>query len=80
MPMGQGSSGYVTKTMGGKSYSVNTTNAHTISVKGLPNSVTQKLDSKGNIEKERYYDSKGNPLVDIDYTNHPLQLKFHFHN
>ena len=67
--MGQGFSGHGI-TLGGKTYTVNQTTSHTIRTTGKPNSVTQKFDDKGNLEKERYYDSNGYALIDIDYTNH----------
>lgn len=68
--MGQGVSGYKLKTMGGKSYRINTTTSHSILPTGMPNSVTQKLDKDGNLEKERYYDENGHATIDIDYTDH----------
>lgn len=68
--MGQGVSGHNLKTMGGKSYSALTTTAHSLPRKGTPNSVLQKYDSSGNLVRERYYDSNGLALKDIDYTDH----------
>ena len=68
--MGQGVSGHNIKTPGAVNYTVNVTKNHNIPVTGKPNSVTQKYDDDGNIEKERYYDENGNALVDIDYTDH----------
>lgn len=40
-----------------------------IPTKGIPNSVTI-IRKNGKIISERYYDSNGNPELDIDYTNH----------
>lgn len=51
-------------------HNVSITKSHTISTTSDPNSVTVKLDDNGNIEKERYYDNKGQAILDIDYTNH----------
>ena len=68
--MGQGSSGHAFKTLGGNVYTINTTTSHNIPITGQPDSVTQKLDKEGNVEKERYYDKNGNPTIDVDYTNH----------
>lgn len=70
MPMGQGYSGYSTKTMGGKSYSVNTTTAHSLPRTSSPNSVTQKYDNSNKLVTERYYDKNGRCIKDIDYTDH----------
>lgn len=68
--MGQGISGYNLKTMGGKSYSIRTTDSHSLPRTGTPNSVLQKIDSSGNVSTERYYDKNGYALKDIDYTDH----------
>ena len=70
--MGQGVSGHGIgyRYFEGTKYRVTQTTSHTISVTGAPDSVCQKLDADGNLEKERYYDENGNPLVDIDYTDH----------
>lgn len=68
--MGQGTSGYGVKTMGGTSYTIHTTTAHSLPTTGTPNTVTQKYDSSGNLVTERYYGSDGNALKDIDYTDH----------
>lgn len=68
--MGQGISGHTYIYHNGSKYLVTQTTNHTISITGVPNSVCQKIDDKGNLIKERFYDSNGNPIVDIDYTNH----------
>ena len=68
--MGQGTSGYGVKTMGGTSYTINTSTAHSLPKIGTPNSVLQKYDDSGKLVKERYYDSNGYALKDIDYTDH----------
>lgn len=54
----------------GQNYKLFQTTNHSISITGVPNSVCRKCNKNGNIEMERYYDRKGNPLVDIDYTDH----------
>ncbi len=43
--------------------------AHTIPRTSEPDSVTQNFDN-GTLISERYFDSNGNPYLDIDYTNH----------
>lgn len=70
--MGQGVSGYGIGYIyfEGTKYRVMQTTNHTISVMSTPNSVCQKLDADGKFEKERYYDENGNPVIDIDYTDH----------
>ena len=68
--MGQGYSGYGIIRTGGHSYTVNISTAHTLPTTGTPDSVTQKYDAAGNLVTERYYDSNGNALRDIDYTDH----------
>lgn len=68
--MGQGVSGHNYIYFDKTNYLVMQTTNHTISIIGVPNSVCQKLDASGNVVKERYYDKNGNPLVDIDYTDH----------
>ena len=44
-------------------------NAHEIPPAGEPNSVIQNY-RKGKLCSERYYDSNGEPYLDIDYTDH----------
>lgn len=59
----------------GKKYLVIQTTNHTITTTGVPNSVCQKLDDNGNLEKERYYDENGRAELDIDYTDHGNPVK-----
>lgn len=40
-----------------------------VPTKGVPNSVTI-IKRNGKTETERYYDSNGDPYLDIDYTDH----------
>lgn len=69
--MGQGiSEGYVYIYRNGTKYLVTQTTNHSISTTGTPNSVCQKYDDQGNLEKERYYDNNGRAELDIDYTDH----------
>ncbi|MBQ3306535.1 hypothetical protein IJH02_03860 [Candidatus Saccharibacteria bacterium] len=44
-------------------------NSHAVPIKSEPNSVFQKIVN-GKIREERYYNSKGEPYLDIDYTDH----------
>lgn len=46
-----------------------TDNVHTKPQKGSPNSVLQNYKN-GKLDSERYYDSDGNPYLDIDYSDH----------
>ena len=43
--------------------------AHSVPMKGTPNSVTQ-VYRNGNKVTERYFDENGNAYLDIDYTDH----------
>ena len=43
--------------------------AHTMPVLSTPNSVTRNYQN-GTLKTERYYDSNGEPYLDIDYTDH----------
>lgn len=43
---------------------------HSVSIKGIPNSVSQNHDKKGSLISERYYNDNGWAYLDIDYTNH----------
>lgn len=45
------------------------TDAHSISMTGDSNSVTQSYEN-GKLTQERYYDSNGNAYLDIDYSDH----------
>lgn len=65
--MGQGVSGYNVKTYEGKPYAVEQTTEHSIGLTGTPNSVLQKYNEDGELEKERYYDDEGKAYVDVDY-------------
>lgn len=42
---------------------------HKVPKKSTPNSVFQKIIN-GKIQEERYYNNKGEPYLDIDYTDH----------
>lgn len=44
-------------------------NAKKMPEKGEPNSVSRNYKN-GHLFVERYFDKKGNPYLDIDYTNH----------
>ena len=44
-------------------------NAHKVPSKYKPNTVYQKY-LNGEIREERYYNSNGDPYLDIDYTDH----------
>lgn len=68
--MGQGVFGHAYIYHNKNKYLVIQTTNHTISTKGVPNSVCQKFDSDGKLEKERQYDYRGRAELDIDYTNH----------
>lgn len=43
--------------------------SHRVPIKSKPNSVFQKIVN-GKVREERYYNSKGEPYLDIDYTDH----------
>lgn len=47
----------------------NLTDAHKVPMEGKKDSVT-KVSRDGKMVTERYYDSKGNAYLDIDYTDH----------
>lgn len=49
---------------------INKISNHSVTIKGIPNSVTQKYNKRGSLISERYYDGNGNAYLDIDYTNH----------
>lgn len=49
---------------------INKVSNHKVDIKGTPNSVTQNYSEKGELISERYYNEKGEPYLDIDYTNH----------
>ena len=39
-------------------------------IKGEPNSSVDILDKNGNVVRRRWFDSEGNAMRDLDYTNH----------
>ena len=43
--------------------------SHSLPARSVPNSVSQKTRN-GKLYEERFYNSKGEPYLDIDYTNH----------
>lgn len=54
----------------GRVDSISETTDHSVPMsRGKPNSVV-KVTRNGRVEKERYYDEKGNAYYDIDYTDH----------
>lgn len=44
--------------------------SESLPVKGSPNSVGELRQPDGSVKTRRWYDGKGNPVKDIDYTNH----------
>ena len=44
-------------------------NIHSVPVSAEPNSVHISMN-QGKLHSERYFDAKGSPYLDIDYTNH----------
>ena len=43
--------------------------SHSLPIRSIPNSVSQKMRN-GKLYEERFYNSKGEPYLDIDYSNH----------
>ena len=68
--MGQGISGHNIKIANGTFYTVRSGNYHSLPLKSKPHSVMQKIDKRGNLITERYFDINGRSEYDIDYTDH----------
>ena len=48
--------------------------SHSLPTHSAPNSVSQKMRN-GKLYEERFYNSKGEPYLDIDYSNHSAPSK-----
>ena len=70
---GKGDSETVTSNKGNVYDNTPSSNYSTTSgnpIKGEPNSSVDILDKNGNVVRRRWFDSEGNAMRDLDYTNH----------
>ena len=70
---GKGDSETVTSNKGNVYDNTPSSNHSTTSgnpIKGEPNSSVDILDKNGNVVRRRWFDSEGNAMRDLDYTNH----------